>query len=145
VTISAINFDPDSTPIDSNISFLVVSYLSCFYIQRETDYKTTILANFATTTPLRVYLSWIDAQTKMFTILILCSFFRKIWTTWNKLVVISSPYSKYRLFLKHFSQSLRIFRNSRYRFQKQQNAKIEVLIVTAPRKLFSYLIISREE
>jgi hypothetical protein len=28
VTISAINFDPDSTPIDSNISFLVVSYLN---------------------------------------------------------------------------------------------------------------------
>jgi hypothetical protein len=53
VTISAINFDPDSTPIDSNISYLVVSYLPCFYIQRETDYKTTFLANFALTTPLR--------------------------------------------------------------------------------------------
>jgi hypothetical protein len=53
VRICAINFDPDSTPIDSNISFLVVSHLSCFYIQRETDYKTTFLANFATTTPLR--------------------------------------------------------------------------------------------
>jgi hypothetical protein len=52
VTINAINFDPDSTPIDSNISFLVISYLSCFDIQRETDYKTTFLANFALTTPL---------------------------------------------------------------------------------------------
>jgi hypothetical protein len=41
--------DPDSTPIDSNISFLVVSYLSCYYIQPETDYKTTFLANFALT------------------------------------------------------------------------------------------------
>ena len=46
MTICAINFDPDSTPIDSNIL-----YLSCFYIQRETDYKTTFMANFALTTP----------------------------------------------------------------------------------------------
>jgi hypothetical protein len=43
-------------PIDSNISFLVVSYLSCFYIQRETDYKTTFFANFALTTPLNGHL-----------------------------------------------------------------------------------------
>jgi hypothetical protein len=50
VTISAINFDPDSTPIDSNIS-----YLSCFYIQRETDYKTAFLANL--TTPLKYNLN----------------------------------------------------------------------------------------
>jgi hypothetical protein len=32
-------------------------YLSCFYIQRETDYKTTFLANFALSTPLKMYLS----------------------------------------------------------------------------------------
>ena len=54
VTISAINFDLGLTPIDSNISFLVVSYLSCFYIQRVTDYKTTFSAEFALTTPLIV-------------------------------------------------------------------------------------------
>ena len=48
----ATNFGPESTPIDPNIVMLVKSYLSRIYIERETDFKTTFLANFALTTPL---------------------------------------------------------------------------------------------
>jgi hypothetical protein len=48
----ATNFRPESTPIDQNIVMLVKSYLSRIYIERETDFKTTFLANFALTTPL---------------------------------------------------------------------------------------------
>ena len=48
----ATNYRPESTSIDPNIVILVKSYLSRMYIERETDFKTTFLANFALTTPL---------------------------------------------------------------------------------------------
>jgi hypothetical protein len=49
----ATKFGPESTPIDPNIVMLIKSYLSRIYIERETDFKTTFLANFALTTPLK--------------------------------------------------------------------------------------------
>jgi hypothetical protein len=48
----ATNLGPELTPIDPNIVMLVNSYFSRIYIERETDFKTTFLANFALTTHL---------------------------------------------------------------------------------------------
>jgi hypothetical protein len=48
----ATNFGPESTSIDPNIVMLVKSYLSRIYIEHETEFKTTLLANFVLTTPL---------------------------------------------------------------------------------------------
>jgi hypothetical protein len=46
-------FEPESTPINPNIVMLVKLYLSRIYIEHETDFKTTFLANFALTNPLK--------------------------------------------------------------------------------------------
>jgi hypothetical protein len=62
----ATNFGPESTPIDPNIVILVKSYLSRMYIERETDFKTTFLANFALSTPLREWLSLIKLFFEVF-------------------------------------------------------------------------------
>jgi hypothetical protein len=60
VEIMATNFGTESTPIDPNIVILVKSYLSRIYIERETDFKTTFLVNFALTTPLKIFSEKVD-------------------------------------------------------------------------------------